>query len=181
MSATWLHVSDFHVGTGDSYERNLILGALVEAGGTYREVGHAPDLIFATGDLGDTGKAGDCLLAEAFFNDVLETAGLDRRRLFVIPGNHDVHRSLGEGLAPALGETQAIAYFWPGTRSRTPRGSGPPSPSGATTHRWPREPVLLTSCPATASASYGREAPATRQLQTNPLSARWRKGFHCNA
>jgi tetratricopeptide (TPR) repeat protein len=46
----------------------------------------------------------------------LQAAGLDKSRLIVIPGNHDVDRDLGIGLARTLGD-EADAYFAP----RTPK------------------------------------------------------------
>jgi len=114
MKATWLHVSDFHIRAGDSYDRNVVLRALVASVKERRERGDAPDLIFATGDIAHSGKEAEYDLATAFFDDLIEAAGLERRYLFVIPGNHDVDRDLGVGLARTL-ETreQSDAYFDP--------------------------------------------------------------------
>jgi hypothetical protein len=51
MEMTWLHVSDFHVRGGDSYDRDVVLRALVESVRFFRDRGRVPQLIFATGDI----------------------------------------------------------------------------------------------------------------------------------
>jgi hypothetical protein len=51
MNVTWLHVSDFHFRGGDSYDRDIVLRALVQSVKRFREDGRAPDVIFVTGDI----------------------------------------------------------------------------------------------------------------------------------
>jgi len=112
MSLTWLHVSDFHIKSGDTYDSDVVLRALVESVRRYAEQGRKPDLIFATGDIAHSGKAAEYEIAGRFFDELLSAAGLDKSRLFVIPGNHDVDRDLGEGLARTLdSREQADKYF----------------------------------------------------------------------
>jgi predicted phosphodiesterase len=114
MSVTWLHVSDFHIRGGDAYDRDVVLRALVKSVQDFRERGRIPDVIFATGDIAHSGKAHEYDLATQFFDALLAAAGVDRRHLFVIPGNHDVDRELGVGLARTLdSREQADAYFNP--------------------------------------------------------------------
>ena len=114
MKACWLHVSDFHFRDGESYEREVILKALVESVERFRKKNRKPDLVFATGDIGNSGKPGEYALATEFFDRLLAAAGLSRDRLFVVPGNHDCDRSGGEWLLRTL-ETreQADRYFAP--------------------------------------------------------------------
>ncbi len=115
MRLTWLHISDFHIRDGDSYDRHVVLRALVKSVKNFREKGRVPDLVFATGDIAHSGKAPQYELATRFFDELLEAAGLDRHRLFVIPGNHDVDRDLGIGLIRTLeSREQADTYFKPG-------------------------------------------------------------------
>ena len=71
MKLTWLHVSDFHFQGGDSYDRDVVLRALVRAVERFRTDGCAPDLIFATGDVAARGKAHEYELATKFFDDLL--------------------------------------------------------------------------------------------------------------
>lgn len=115
MKACWLHVSDFHFRDGESYEREVILQALVESVARFRRKNRKPDLVFATGDIGNSGKPGEYTLATEFFDRLLAAAGLSRDRLFVVPGNHDCDRSGGDWLLRTL-ETreQADRYFAPG-------------------------------------------------------------------
>jgi tetratricopeptide (TPR) repeat protein/predicted phosphodiesterase len=115
MPVTWLHVSDFHIHAGDPYDQNVVLKALVASVRRMREKdSRALDLIFATGDIAFSGKPAEYELATRFFDELLEAAGVERKHLFVIPGNHDVDRTLGVGLARTL-ETreEADAYFGP--------------------------------------------------------------------
>lgn len=115
MPITWLHVSDFHIREGDPYERNLVLNALVASVRRLREKeGRKPDLIFATGDIAFSGKPAEYEMATRFFDELRAAAGVERERLFVIPGNHDVDRTLGIGLARTLASREeADAYFGP--------------------------------------------------------------------
>jgi len=115
MAVTWLHVSDFHIREGDQYDQNVVLKALVASVRRLRENdGRKPDLIFATGDIAFSGKPAQYDLATRFFDELLDAAGVERKHLFVIPGNHDVDRDLGAWLARKL-ETreEADAYFDP--------------------------------------------------------------------
>ena len=112
MSITWLHVSDFHFRGGDPYDRDVVLRALVKSVERYRKEGRKPDLIFATGDVAHSGKSEEYKLATKFFDDLLKAAGLERKDLFVVPGNHDVDHSRCVGLARTYGSREgADAYF----------------------------------------------------------------------
>ena len=114
MSVTWLHISDLHVRGGDPYDRDVVLRALVKSVAEYRGRGRAPDVIFATGDIAHAGKPPEYEIAGKFFDDLLAAAKLNKSRLFVIPGNHDVDRDLGVGLARTLdSREQSDTYFRP--------------------------------------------------------------------
>ncbi|MGI8631302.1 MAG: tetratricopeptide repeat protein [Solirubrobacterales bacterium] len=114
MSLTWLHVSDFHLRAGDDYDRDVVLRALVAAVADQVHDGRPADLIVATGDVARSGKAAEYAAATRFFDALLSAAGLGRDRLIVVPGNHDVDRPLGTGLARTLGSREeADAYFDP--------------------------------------------------------------------
>jgi tetratricopeptide (TPR) repeat protein/predicted phosphodiesterase len=113
MKVTWLHVSDFHFSEGDSYDRNVVLRALVESVKDFREnKGRAPDLIFATGDIAYSGKPEEYGRATELFDDLLKAAGLERHRLYIIPGNHDVNRGKCIGLQRTLESVdESDSYF----------------------------------------------------------------------
>jgi tetratricopeptide (TPR) repeat protein/predicted phosphodiesterase len=114
MKARWLHISDFHFAGGDPYDRNVVLNALVASLRRFQDQGHGADLVFATGDIAQSGKASEYAAATDFFDAVLKELGLGRNRLFVVPGNHDVDREEGLGLlrSPDSGEN-ADKYFQP--------------------------------------------------------------------
>jgi predicted phosphodiesterase len=112
MKVSWLHVSDFHFQGGDPYDRDVVLGALLRAVPKFRARGRQPDLIFATGDIAHSGQENEYRSATAFFDTLLEAAGVEKRHLFVVPGNHDVDQKLGIGLARTLeSREQADTYF----------------------------------------------------------------------
>jgi predicted phosphodiesterase len=112
MMVSWLHVSDFHFSGGDSYNRDRVLGALVHSVKAFREEGKQPDLVFATGDVAYSGQSTEYQDATKFFDLLLAAARVDKRHLYVIPGNHDVDRTQGAGLARTLGSREeADTYF----------------------------------------------------------------------
>lgn len=114
MKVSWLHVSDFHFKGGDPYDRDVVLRALVRSVREFREGGRQADLIFATGDVAFSGRKSEYEAATAFFDALLTAAAVDKQRLFVIPGNHDVDRDLGIGLARTLAtREEADRYFSP--------------------------------------------------------------------
>jgi predicted phosphodiesterase len=116
MPVTWLHISDLHVRGGDSYDRDVVFRALVRSVKRFHERGRSPDLVFATGDIAYSGKPDEYVAATAFFDQLLEAAGLGRRQLYVVPGNHDVDRNAGRFLVRELkSRGDADDYFHPDT------------------------------------------------------------------
>ena len=118
MALTWLHVSDFHLSTKESYDSNVVFKALVESVKWYREKTEwKPDLIFATGDIAGKGdvaifQGGEAAPATKYFQLLLDAAGLKRDRLFIVPGNHDVERKKGIGLLRTLETEEEIDEYF---------------------------------------------------------------------
>ena len=136
MQANWLHVSDFHFRGGDPYDRDVVLRALVKSVRTYRERGRQVDLVFATGDVAHAGQEAEYAAATAFFDALIDAAGIDKRHLFVIPGNHDVDREPGMDLARTLESREAAdKYFCPASRNCTSPTSRARSRTGSTAIR----------------------------------------------
>ena len=117
---TWLHLSDLHLlsTSEDIYSLDKVLKALLE---TLKNGKEKPDFIFITGDIINRGET-DYSKAEKFFDDLLDAAGMinklglkeARRRLFIVPGNHDVDRSKTEFLQRPLNDNnQSIKFFNP--------------------------------------------------------------------
>ncbi len=115
MPITWLHVSDFHLRDNGPYNQEAILRALVLSVKRFREEeGRKPDIIFATGDIAQQGKVTEYESATKFFDDLLDAAGLNRDRLFIVPGNHDVDRKAGRFFLRTLDTKEdADEYFDP--------------------------------------------------------------------
>jgi tetratricopeptide (TPR) repeat protein len=115
MKTSWLHVSDLGFRGGDSYDQDAVLGALVDFVRWFRdERGRQPDVVFATGDVAHAGQASEYEAATKFFDDLIAAAGVERRRLFVVPGNHDVDRKMGVGLKRTFeSREEADKYFDP--------------------------------------------------------------------
>jgi len=123
MPVTWLHLSDLHLVPSNSsetfiHERTSNLDNLCSfvrenvARGEWK-----PYLIFVTGDIANRGNeavftanGGEPAPASLFFNKLLDAAGLERDRLFIVPGNHEVNRNRmrGTGLTPTFEKPEEL-------------------------------------------------------------------------
>lgn len=109
----FLHVSDFHLRPARvaRYEQDRVLDGLVRFLERDR-AGFPLDLVFVTGDVAFSGKPEELTLVQALLRRLLEVTGVPAERMFVVPGNHDVERSVGRWLLRTLaGDAQAIAFF----------------------------------------------------------------------
>jgi tetratricopeptide (TPR) repeat protein/predicted MPP superfamily phosphohydrolase len=99
---TWLHLSDLHLSSGkttDPILTELLTRIKLEVA---KEDGFHPDLLFCSGDIAYAGKTSDYELAKEFFNQLLEATGVDKQRLCIIPGNHDVDLDIDDKQIRAL-------------------------------------------------------------------------------
>lgn len=96
-----LHLSDIHFRGGTAWDRDPLLHDLAGfvAGEVQGDLKLVPDLVAITGDLADWGLAADYQLARTWLEQELWPALSlnpacieDRRRLLLVPGNHDVDR-----------------------------------------------------------------------------------------
>lgn len=110
----WLHISDLHLKAADPFDHDLVLNALLRSfPGLVKRFG-VPDFVIVTGDLSFSGKADEFARVTTFLDGLLSCAQLPKSRLFVIPGNHDVDRRGGIGLARSLTTaSESDAYFAP--------------------------------------------------------------------
>lgn len=92
-----LHLSDLHAQAGgetESWRRRRAFGPAWEANlETLLEDGPF-DLVCFTGDAADQGRAEELEEAGDFLLALMERLQLDRERLFVVPGNHDIDREV---------------------------------------------------------------------------------------
>ncbi|MBF0108536.1 MAG: SUMF1/EgtB/PvdO family nonheme iron enzyme [Magnetococcales bacterium] len=115
MAITWLHLSDVHFTNNKEYDQEVILTALIDSMQWFREQ-HSlrPDLIFLTGDLAYSGERSQYESAEKFLDALIVATGIDKGRLFIVPGNHDADRKKARGLARTLvDDNDANQYFSP--------------------------------------------------------------------
>jgi predicted phosphodiesterase len=106
---TWLHLSDLHFRDTEASvagDQNVVLRALLQdVKERIRQDGLVPDFIAVTGDVAFSGKSKQYKRAWRFFDELLTATSLPRDRLFVVPGNHDVDRSLITSGAQAIGDS----------------------------------------------------------------------------
>jgi len=112
VSARWLHISDFHLKRDISYDRDRVLGALIRSIPALIRRAGSLDFVIASGDIAFSGREEEYANATLFFDKLLETLGLPKDRLFIIPGNHDVDRRQNSALSRTLKTAQeADGYF----------------------------------------------------------------------
>ncbi len=101
---TWLHISDIHFGGPEPDGRPAVLNRLLkDVEERKSKDGLAPDLIFITGDIAWSGKAEQYKeKALPFLEELQKATGVERNHIFLIPGNHDIDRSLVANLAAKL-------------------------------------------------------------------------------
>lgn len=88
---TWLHLSDVHYAF-NNFDTNLMRNCLLDK---LRNLSSTYDFSFivVTGDLSYKSKLDTSAISE-FFDSVLDILNLDKNRLFIVPGNHDVDRKI---------------------------------------------------------------------------------------
>jgi hypothetical protein len=95
---TWLHLSDLHfglLGAGDRHNQSQILAILRDdLSSLDRQKLPRPDAILVTGDIAWSGKPDQYADASKWLLDVAHRLDLAPNRIFVVPGNHDVDRSI---------------------------------------------------------------------------------------
>jgi serine/threonine protein kinase/predicted MPP superfamily phosphohydrolase len=103
---SWLHISDLQLSTSQTYDTNVALKALLyDIDKRIEWYGLHPDFIAVTGDIAHSGQPSEYDLARQFFDELLYTTGLNKSRLFLVPGNHDVDQeSVSQG-ARNIGES----------------------------------------------------------------------------
>ncbi len=99
-SITILHLSDMQFGPKHRFETtapgSLFARLRDDFTAMHERHGLVPDLILVTGDLVESGKPSEFKQFKAFAEATVEHFGLPRRRLVMIPGNHDINRAAAE-------------------------------------------------------------------------------------
>lgn len=94
-----LHISDLHERAErerDTWRRRRVLSTAWIS--NLRQISSRSriDLVCFTGDIADWGRANEFESATSFIDRTLGELGLDRSRLFLVPGNHDIDRSVNQ-------------------------------------------------------------------------------------
>lgn len=88
----WLQVSDIHMRQRDEWSQDVVLRAMADSICQRRGQGLTLDFILATGDLAFSGKKEEYELVERFLDELASATGVQKERIYCIPGNHDVNR-----------------------------------------------------------------------------------------
>lgn len=95
---TWLHLSDLNFRASDQekkFDIDFVHESLLLDLEKLKESDNiSPDFILVTGDISFSGILDEYTRAVEFFNNILEISKLDKKSLFIIPGNHDVNRRI---------------------------------------------------------------------------------------
>jgi 3',5'-cyclic AMP phosphodiesterase CpdA len=94
----WLHLSDIHTGHKDAshrWDQALVLDVLRKDIAERISQGvPRPDALLVTGDIVFSGAADQYEAAKTWLLDIAKQSSLDKAQLFLVPGNHDVDRSV---------------------------------------------------------------------------------------
>lgn len=113
-----LHVSDLHMNARDRGRILTVTSALIKDIARLRDShGVRPELVLFTGDVAGYGEDSYDSAVDDFILPVLNELGLDEDRLFVVPGNHDVdrsvvHRFTEEGLDRECADEDTFLAYW---------------------------------------------------------------------
>ncbi len=92
----YLHISDLHLtfigdrGPVEAFNQDIVTGSMIQM---IRKERFDVDFVIITGDIARAGTPPEYEVCGVFCSELLDALGLDRRRLFLVPGNHDVDRS----------------------------------------------------------------------------------------
>ena len=121
---SWLHLSDFHFkADSDPFSQEVSTDAILGDIPSRISSEHPLQFVVVTGDIAFSGKPKEYDLAAKFFKSLASTLGLSMDRIFVVPGNHDVDRSLQHylygGVQQKLTNQQAVDEFLGNEPDRT--------------------------------------------------------------
>jgi formylglycine-generating enzyme required for sulfatase activity/predicted MPP superfamily phosphohydrolase len=91
---TIMHLSDLHFRCGQKFDRSVVLDPLLGRLADDLKKSITPEIIIISGDIAFSGKFEEYASASIFLTDLLKTCRLNKDRLFLIPGNHDVNREV---------------------------------------------------------------------------------------
>jgi calcineurin-like phosphoesterase family protein len=93
---SWIHVSDVHVGAASAHRRfdqRRVCAALVK---DVRRFGARPRAVFVTGDLAFRAAERELADAAKWLKALGKAASVEPDRFYLVPGNHDVDRTVAD-------------------------------------------------------------------------------------
>jgi Predicted phosphohydrolases len=91
---TWLHISDLHFCSQKAYDETIVLKELFkDIEKCIQENSLQPDFIIISGDISFGSKPDEYVLAKNFLDNLLKVSKVNKDRLYIVPGNHDVDRT----------------------------------------------------------------------------------------
>lgn len=113
---TWLLISDLHLKSNiETWSQKVVLRDMVRDIETRKQGFQNVRFIIVSGDLAFSGGADEYRLVESFLDDLRRVVGLDRNRVFFVPGNHDISRDIQTtcyaGARHLLNSPQAVEQF----------------------------------------------------------------------
>ena len=114
-AVNWLHISDLHFRADSEWAQDVVLTEMCRHIERLRNEGLAFDFILVTGDIAFSGQPAEYAIAEHFFDDLELKAGVNRNKIFCVPGNHDIDRSKQKmaftGASSSLQDTESVDNF----------------------------------------------------------------------
>jgi formylglycine-generating enzyme required for sulfatase activity/predicted phosphodiesterase/energy-coupling factor transporter ATP-binding protein EcfA2 len=98
MKLRYLHLSDFHFdgsqsgNVADIFNRDTVTTSMLKVLEKIVQTGKPFDFVIITGDMAKQGKKEDYEVAKIFCKDLLSVTGLSEKKIYIVPGNHDVDR-----------------------------------------------------------------------------------------
>ena len=90
---SWLHFSDFHIRAENTIDQSVIQEEFFkDLERQLTENNIMLTFIFFTGDVAFSASRKEYEIAINFFNELCHKTNIDKKNLFIIPGNHDVNR-----------------------------------------------------------------------------------------
>ena len=91
---SWIHLSDLHFGAGNvahRFDQKAVTRSILRDIET--NAPKNPNFIFVTGDIAFSAKPAQYKEASNWFDELAKTLRIERERIRLVPGNHDVDRS----------------------------------------------------------------------------------------
>lgn len=182
QTVTWLHLSDLHYGKAEDYPIDIIEENLLADIKGMMEIGLQPDFIVFTGDLAFSGEVDQYSWIEGFLDRLCNVTGLSRKKLFVVPGNHDVNRSLIDpylafGVCELLNSQDKVSSFLGPSYNRS-HAFDKFSPYRAFFNRYFKDILEIDD----GECFWVRRYPVGRRVVgLLGLNSAWMSGFYMNA